>query len=262
VISVDSWGIAGSVVDAGRPGRAWLGAGRGGAVDLSSLALGNRLVGNAEHLGAFETSGGLTFTVDAAVMVAVVGAVAKVEVVGGPAVGWGSPVVLPAGASVRVARLLDGARSYVAVRGGLSVDAAGSVSVGPDPGSPAAEHAAPRHPPRTELRVWPGPRLDWFRPDAFDRLCSAPFTVTATSRVGTRLSGPTLHRARDGELPSEGMIEGAIQVPPDGDPIVFLADHPTTGGYPVIAVLDPDDLPHLAQATPGSQVRFRPSRRT
>jgi allophanate hydrolase subunit 2 len=80
--------------------------------------------------------------------------------------------------------------------------------------------------------------------------------------VGTRLEGPALDRLRHDELPSEGMIEGAIQVPPDGNPIVFLADHPTTGGYPVIAVLDPDDLPHLAQAAPGTQVRFRPSRRT
>jgi allophanate hydrolase subunit 2 len=110
--------------------------------------------------------------------------------------------------------------------------------------------------------VWPGPRLDWFLPDAFERLCSAPFEVTATSRVGTRLSGPALHRARHDELPSEGMIEGAIQLPPDGNPIAFLADHPTTGGYPVIAVVDPDDVAHLAQAAPGARLTFRPSRRT
>lgn len=262
MIRVTSWGIGGSLVDAGRPGRAWLGAARGGAVDLSSLALGNRLVGNAEHVGAFETSGGLAFTFDAPVMVAVTGAVALVEVDGGPAVGWCSPVALPAGTTLRVVRLLDGARTYVAVRGGLAADAHGAVVVGADPGTPAAEHAAPRHSPRTELRVWPGPRLDWFQPGAFDVLCSAPFTVTTTSRVGTRLQGPTLVRVRHDELPSEGMVEGALQVPPDGNPIAFLADHPTTGGYPVLAVLDPDDIAHLAQAAPGAQLTFRPSRRT
>jgi allophanate hydrolase subunit 2 len=60
------------------------------------------------------------------------------------------------------------------------------------------------------------------------------------------------------ELPSEGMVEGAVQVPPDGSAIVMLADHPVTGGYPVIAVVDPRDLGHLAQLSSGSTVRFRP----
>lgn len=262
MIDVASWGIAGSVVDAGRPGMAWLGAGRGGAVDLTSLSLANRLVGNGEHSGVFETSGGLTFVVDAPTMVAVTGAVARIEVSDGPPVGWGAPVVIPAGATVRIARLLDGARTYVAVRGGLRVVGSQAVEVGPDPGGPAAEHAAPRSAPRTELKVWSGPRRDWFTDAAWQRLCSDTFTVTTTSRVGTRLEGASLDRVRPDELPSEGMIEGAIQVPPDGNPIVFLADHPTTGGYPVIAVVDPADVPHIAQAAPGTQLRFRWSRRT
>ena len=262
MIRVSSWGIAGSVQDAGVLGRAWLGAGRGGAVDLASLALANRLLGNAEGLAAFETSGGLELQVVSPVMVVLTGAVAVVEIDGGPPLGWGNPVVLPAGATLRVVRLLEGARSYVGVRGGLHLDADGRITVGPDSARPAGEHAAPRHPVRTELRVWPGPRLDWFRADAWQQLCSAGFEVTATSRVGTRLHGPRLVRARNGELPSEGMVEGAIQVPPDGDPIVFLADHPTTGGYPVIAVVDPADLPHLAQAGPGARLTFRWSRRT
>ena len=80
-----------------------------------------------------------------------------------------------------------------------------------------------------------------------------------SNRVGARLQGTALNR-RDGEIPSEGMITGAIQVPPDGQPVVFLNDHPTTGGYPVIAVVDRDHLRFLGQARPGTTVRFRPMR--
>jgi allophanate hydrolase subunit 2 len=260
VITVSSWGIAGSVQDAGVLGRAWLGAARGGAVDVASLALANRLLGNPEGAAGFETSGGLVLDLSEPTMVVLTGAQAVLEVDDGPPVGWGSPVVLPARARLRVVRLFDGARSYLGVRGGLHLDASGGVAVGPDPVGPAAEHAAPPRPVRTELRLWPGPRLDWFATDAWYALCSAAFQVTATSRVGTRVHGTPLRRIRSGELPSEGMVEGAVQVPPDGDPILFLADHPTTGGYPVIAVVDPADLPHLAQAAPGTQLTFRAAR--
>jgi allophanate hydrolase subunit 2 len=83
-----------------------------------------------------------------------------------------------------------------------------------------------------------------------------PYTVTATSRVGTRLSGAALERVRPEELPSEGLVEGAVQVPPDGQPIVMLADHPTTGGYPVLAVVDPSDISDVAQAAVGTVLRF------
>ena len=86
------------------------------------------------------------------------------------------------------------------------------------------------------------------------------FEVTSTSRVGVRLTGPSLLRIDGRELPSEGLVEGAIQVPPDGQPIIMLADHPTTGGYPVIAVIDSADLRHAAQAAPGTTLRFAPAR--
>jgi allophanate hydrolase subunit 2 len=75
--------------------------------------------------------------------------------------------------------------------------------------------------------------------------------------VGLRLTGPRLDRARDGELPSEGLVPGAVQVPPDGAPVLFLADHPVTGGYPVLAVVVTADLPLAAQLRPGDGVRFR-----
>lgn len=257
-IEVVSWGIAGSVRDAGRPGRAAWGASRGGAVDLGSLALANRLVGNVAGAAAVESSGGLSFVVrHGPVMVAIAGGAVDVHVVDGPPLGWGGPVVLPLGAAVRIGRVRHGTRVYVAVRGGLTHAGDGRVAVGADPGTPAARHAAPRLPPPDRIRLWPGPRLDWFVGNAWQTLTSREFAVTADGdRVGMRLSGPPLERLVVDELPSEGMVEGAVQVPPDGSPIVMLADHPVTGGYPVIAVVDPRDLGHLSQLPPGSSVRF------
>ena len=108
------------------------------------------------------------------------------------------------------------------------------------------------------LRVLPGPRVNWFAPETLDRLTRATYTVAPDSdRVATRLTGPPLSRVRKDELPSEGLVLGAVQVTHNGSPVVFLADHPTTGGYPVVAVVRRADLPVLAQARPGELVRFR-----
>jgi KipI family sensor histidine kinase inhibitor len=108
------------------------------------------------------------------------------------------------------------------------------------------------------LRLVPGPRLDWFGADAPAILSGNCYTVTmASNRTGLRLAGPALPRARDGELPSEGMVTGALQVPHDGLPILLLADHPSTGGYPVIAVVASADLGLAAQLRPGQRLRFR-----
>jgi allophanate hydrolase subunit 2 len=260
MITVQSWGIAGALVDRGRPGRAWLGASRRGALDLVSHALAHRLVGNPETAACIETSGGLVLLVHEPVMVAVTGAVVSVTVHDGPPLGWGAPVVLPAGAQVHVHRLVEGARAYLAVRGGLRARG-NELVVGVDPVEPAATMAAARRTPRVDIEVWPGPRSDWFLPEAMERLLSNPFVVATTSRVGTRLHGLPLERVHAAELASEGMVEGAIQVPPDGQPIVMLADHPTTGGYPVIAVVGPDDVHHVAQAAPGTALRFHLPRR-
>jgi allophanate hydrolase subunit 2 len=107
------------------------------------------------------------------------------------------------------------------------------------------------------VRLRMGPRQDWFSVPARDALLGQPFTLTAKSnRVAARLAGPPLTRATPGELPSEGIVLGAVQVPADGQPLIFLADHPTTGGYPVIAVIERADLPLIAQARPGTVIRF------
>ncbi|MFP3462238.1 5-oxoprolinase/urea amidolyase family protein [Arthrobacter globiformis] len=175
-----------------------------------------------------------------------------------------------------------GFRSYVAVRGGVDVPAVlGSRStdtmsgIGPKPlaagqllpsgsaaesgvvGSPEIQ---PDYPSGgvTVLDIVPGPRADWFDQAALDSLCAQDWTVKPESnRVGMRLQGTPLERSRTGELPSEGTVAGAIQMPPEGLPVLFLADHPITGGYPVIGVVVDHQLDLAAQVPIGGSLRFR-----
>ncbi|MFI7348460.1 biotin-dependent carboxyltransferase family protein [Streptomyces sp. NPDC049936] len=268
-----------TVQDRGRPGHAHLGVPRSGALDAPAAALVNRLVGNPPEAAVLETTlTGCALRPRCAVTVAVGGAPCPVTVDGRP-VSWGAPVGVPAGALLDVGPAGSGVRSYVAVSGGvLAEQVLGSRStdllsgLGPPPlsdgmvlalGRPRGRHAcvdvAPQPAPPAELilRVTPGPRADWFTPEAVRTFTSRAYRVSAASnRIGLRVEGPPLERARAGELPSEGMVLGAVQVPPDGRPVVFLADHPTTGGYPVIGVVRSRDLPAAAQAVPGTPVRF------
>lgn len=268
-----------TVQDRGRPGHAHLGVPRSGALDAPAAALVNRLVGNSPDAAVLETTlDGCALRPRAAVTTAVGGAPCPVTVDGRPAP-WGAPVRVPAGAVLDVGAARSGVRSYVAVSGGVDVEPVlGSRStdllsgLGPPPlragevlplGTPVTPHArvdvAPQPAPPTDLvlRVCPGPRDDWFTADAVRLLLSRPYRVSAASnRIGLRTEGPALERGRSGELASEGVVLGAVQVPPDGRPVVFLADHPTTGGYPVIAVTHPADLPAAAQAVPGTPLRF------
>lgn len=268
------------VQDQGRPGWAHLGVPRSGALDAPAAALANRLVGNPPDDAGLEVLlGGLALTSDEGVWVAVTGAGCAVEVDGRPA-DFGEAVRLPQGSVLRLGRPETGLRSYVAVAGGIAVDSVlGSRStdtlgrVGPPavsvgdrlpvgrPAGPPAPIDTPRPPTRGPLRVAHGPRSDRVAGDAVDLLCHTAYDVSPDSdRVGLRLLGEPLPLARRDELPSEGMVLGAVQVPPDGQPVVFLADHPTTGGYPVVAVVDEHDLWQCAQLRPGEPVRFTRSR--
>ncbi|GAA2552759.1 MULTISPECIES: biotin-dependent carboxyltransferase family protein [Streptomyces] len=273
-----------TVQDRGRPGHAHLGVPRSGALDGPAAALANRLAGNPPDAAVLETTlNGCSLRPRSAVTVAVTGAPCPVTVDGRPAA-WGAPVRVRAGAVLDVGAVTAGVRAYVAVSGGIAVEPVlGSRStdllsgLGPAPltdgavlplGVPRGQHArvdvAPQPAPPDELvlRVTPGPRDDWFTPAAVRVLTSRAYHVSpASNRIGLRTTGPALERARPDELPSEGMVLGAVQVPPDGRPVVFLADHPTTGGYPVIAVVRPADLPAAAQAAPGTPVRFVAVRR-
>ncbi|MBB5785214.1 5-oxoprolinase subunit C family protein [Nonomuraea jabiensis] len=278
MIEVVAAGPYASVQDLGRPGLAHLGVPRSGAADAPSLRLANRLVGNPEGLAGIELTFGMARLLfhDGA-WVALAGAP-----VDSPA-GMGAPFWVAKGAELRLGMPEWGLRTYVAVRGGIAVaPVLGSRStdslsgLGPEPlragtllpmGRPEGvipvDLAPPPGPRPAVLRVTPGPRDDWFVPDALAGLCARPYSVSQDSnRVGVRLSGAELVRAKEGELPSEGMVTGAIQVPPSGQPIVFLADHPPTGGYPVIGVVREADLPVAAQLRPGDEVRFtvRPAR--
>ncbi|WP_371672831.1 biotin-dependent carboxyltransferase family protein [Streptomyces sp. NBC_00289] len=268
-----------TVQDRGRPGHAHLGVPRSGALDIPAAALVNRLVGNPPEAAVLETTlNGCAVRPRSTVTAAVGGAPCRITVDGRPAP-WGAPILVPAGALLEVGTAVAGVRSYVAVSGGVAVEPVlGSRStdllsgLGPPPladgavlplGRPAELHTRvdvapqPRPPVELVLHVTPGPRDDWFTPEAVRTFTTRAYRVSsASNRIGLRTEGPALERARPGELPSEGMVLGAVQVPPDGRPVVFLADHPTTGGYPVIAVVRTTDLPAAAQAVPGIPVRF------
>ncbi len=255
-------GWATTIQDGGRPGYAHLGVSPSGMVDRRLGALVNRLVGNHDDTALIETSGGLVVRAERALLLAT-----SVET---------APFTLAAGEIYRlppVARLW----SYVAVRGGLvtervlasaSTDTLGQLgpppvaagdrfAIGDDPGSEITLDVAPLGALGEVVRCTPGPRADWFAAGWQRILTEATLTVADTSRVGVRLRGAELVRARTDELPSEGLVRGAVQAPPGGELVMMLADHPTTGGYPVVAVVDPDDVAVVAQHRPGTTVRLR-----
>lgn len=269
-----------TVQDLGRPGLAALGVGQSGAADAEALRLANRLVGNPEgHAGLEVTFGGLEVRGQGGMYVALTGAPCPMTVHGRHVAAY-APVWVPDGATLRLDAPPCGLRSYLAVRGGIEVPPVlGSratdtlAGLGPAPlapgdqvpvgvpgaAMPGVDLATVRPPEHGEvrLRVVLGPRDDWFTAAARSVLLSEPYEVTAESnRVGMRLAGTALQRARDGELPSEGMVCGALQVPPSGQPTLFLADHPVTGGYPVIATVVAGDIGLAAQARPGQVLRF------
>ncbi len=265
-----------TVQDRGRPGQGALGVGRSGAADRAAAALANRLLGNDPDAALLEvTLGGLVLRAEADLLVVTTGARCA------GAVAHNAPVPLPAGRELRLGMPATGLRTYVSLRGGLEVEPVlGSRStdllsgLGPPvvsagdvlPVGPAAEllpgvDLAPLpDPPGGEVtvRVSPGPRRDWFGDDAWTALTARPWEVTAESnRVGVRLAGEPLRRETEGELPSEGMVRGALQVPPSGLPVLFLADAPVTGGYPVIGYVEDADVDRCAQLRPGQSLRLR-----
>jgi biotin-dependent carboxylase-like uncharacterized protein len=273
-----------TVQDLGRPGLGWIGVGTSGAADRGALRLANRILGNDEGAAALETTyGGLAAQALRPLLLAVTGAPAAVRV-DARAEGLNCQLYLRAGATLRLGTATAGVRGYLAVRGGIDVaPVLGSRStdllsgLGPPilkPGAvlpvgdsagpcPALDVAPVAATPTGELELglMLGPRHDWFEEVAISRLLTEPFEVTTDSnRVGIRLRGPELPRRRGGELPSEGTMLGSLQVPTHGRATLFLADHPTTGGYPVIAVVLSADVDRAAQARPGQRIRFRLTR--
>ncbi len=282
-------GMQALVQDLGRPGFGDLGVSASGALDTRSARQANRLVGNSSSSAVIETvSGGLQVRAHGDAVLAVTGAVAPAAIAGdaGPRTApMCTPFALLDGETLTLATPTDGLRTYLGVRGGLNVaQVLGSRStdtlsgVGPQPltagtvlstgpavtghvvGHPESSTLAPLTDGAMTLRITTGPRDDWFGDQALQTLTGPGWTASAESnRIGVRFTldgAEPLQRVRDGELASEGTVAGALQVPPSGLPVLFLADHPVTGGYPVIAVVVPEDLPVAAQLVPGTAVRF------
>ena len=278
-LTVESTGPLASVQDLGRPGFADIGVPEGGAADRHSFRLANRLVGNCEHAAGIEALlGGLVIHTDRPIVAAVTGAPASVTA-DGRAMPFGEAFHVDGDSRLEIGTPVAGLRTYLAVRGGIagtpvlgSQSTAPTLELGPAvlrPGTElaigkAADSPVPQPFPApntwggpTTVRVIIGPRDDWFTAQSLATLMNTSWTVTSDlDRVGVRLDGPALERSRPGELASEGMVRGAIQVPPSGRPVVFLADHPTTGGYPVIAVVTDADSDRIAQLRPGDLLRF------
>ncbi|MGW9586100.1 5-oxoprolinase subunit B/C family protein [Microbacterium sp. NPDC055455] len=278
-------GLLTTVQDLGRPGVASVGVAVSGALDRAALRTANRLVGNPEGAAGLEvTMGGLRAVAERDLWVSVTGAWGVVRLDGREidpyqAHAW------PAGAELHLDWFVHGARGYIAARGGVDAPhALGSRATdllaglgpaalragdvvgvrdevsAPIPVAPPAAWGAP-HDDELELELAPGPRADWFAPAALEALFDTVWTVSNhADRVGARLDGPALVRVRGGELASEGMVPGALQVPPSGRPTILLADGPVTGGYPVIAVVTDASLDLVAQARPGTRIRFRHAR--
>lgn len=274
--------------DQGRPGRGNLGVTPSGAADQAAAATANVAVGNPRGATVLENIGGIRLRALTDAVMCVTGAQSRVLLDDMP-VALARPVLVTAGSTVTVEPATVGLRNYIAIRGGIVADAElGSAStdmlsgLGPQPvrlgdvigvlpRSTAMTDAQLANPLRVGegargqtqgvLRCVLGPRDDWFTPDSLNVFVSTEWTVTSQSnRVGVRLLGPSddsgLQRSREGELPSEGMVAGSVQVPPSGEPVIFLRDHAVTGGYPVIATVLEEDIDIAAQLPPGATVRF------
>lgn len=278
-------GLLATIQDQGRPGHTLAGIAVSGAADRSALRTAHRLLGNAETAAGIEvTMGGLRAVAQHDLWFAVTGAWGPIRL-DGREVDPYEAHPWPAGAELHLDWFAHGARAYLAVRGGIAAPASiGSRStdtlsgLGPAPlGAGTSVHldseavAAipvedlhPWSPPEDavlEVELAPGPRAGWFAPEALPTLFGAIWTVSnEADRVGIRLDGPELARLDTRELPSEGMLPGAIQVPPSGQPVVLGPDGPVTGGYPVIAVVTDATRDTLAQARPGTRLRFRHAR--
>lgn len=279
------------IQDAGRPGFGGVGVSPSGAFDLAAFAAASRLVGNdpGRHAGLELLLGGLVARLRAPLVLAATGAVCPISV-DGHAVPWARALRVEPGQVLILGRPSFGLRSYLAVAGGLAVpQVLGSRStdvlsgLGPAPlrtgdllpvgqatGTPsppavpalASSARSPFDPAEgassAVLELLPGPRTDWLAdPSA---LATTWLVSPDSNRIGVRLSGASVRRAgvRAGtELASEPLLRGAVQLPPSGMPVIFGPDHPTTGGYPVVAVLDAASNDRLAQLRPGDSVGMR-----
>ncbi|RLZ08204.1 5-oxoprolinase/urea amidolyase family protein [Acinetobacter sp. 2JN-4] len=288
VFTVLNVGLQVLVQDEGRKNVAQLGVGQAGAMDRSAFHCANACVGNPKNAAALEIyNGGLRLKVMKETVIAVTGAETELWVT--YANGYTvkqplyQPIALDEGDEIYLTKAQAGIRNYVAVRGGIAVEQVlNSVSydslaeLGTMPVKAGDEirsaqlktecvdldqsaNALPKVGDQVVVDIVLGPRMDWFTPESMDLLLDQSWLVTADSnRIGLRLVGDKpLQRQIKQELPSEGCCTGAIQIPPNGQPVLFMNDHPITGGYPVIAAVAPYHLDLIAQVAAGCYIQFR-----
>jgi biotin-dependent carboxylase-like uncharacterized protein len=283
-------GVLTTVQDLGRHAARRYGVPQSGALDPTALEWANRLLDNPPAAAALEiTAGGVAFEVLAPTLLALTGADLGALLDDEPLPLW-TALFVRAGSQIRLSGRQQswGARTYLAVAGGFDVplilgsrstylprgfggfngrslrpgDVLSAASGDREPlrlaGRSWPFEARPAYAPSPVLRLLPGPHLDRFAPDALERLLGAPFEISASAnRMGYRLQGPPIPYAAPCSLPSLGVLPGVVQVPPDCNPILLMADAQTTGGYPIIGVVIGPDLPLAAQLLPGDQLRFQ-----
>ncbi|MEE9368358.1 MAG: 5-oxoprolinase subunit PxpB [Pontiella sp.] len=264
-------GMYTTVQDAGRFGYLRYGLPASGAMDREAFAAANFLLGNDPNAAVLECTGTLpVLEFSESVKVAVVYA------------NRFQTLAVSAGEPVKFQPLEKGYRAYIAIEGGIDVPLvmgsrstyvpgklgglegrtlrAGDVLPLRDHGSRLHVAEVPDLAPKVEgcIRVIPGPEADWFDCGGLNTFLSTPFSVSSKSdRTGIRLEGAPLSFRHDEQMVSSGISMGTIQVPPSGQPIIMMADHPTTGGYPRIGNVVEEDLCILAQMKPGDLLRFR-----
>ena len=284
VIQVQSPGLLTTVQDLGREGFGPFGVSPSGAADPISLRLGNRLVGNAEGAAALEmTLLGGTFVFPQGAIIVLTGSDFAAMLDGSPLELWTS-VELKPGQTLRVGATRSGARSYLCVQGGIVAKPfLGSASthllsglgghegralrkgdvlrIGSAAGAFRKRSVAPRPldrlSPRRVLRVTPGPQIDWFPPKSQELLYESTYQVAEESnRMGLRLEGPPIALRSSGEMITEGVSIGAVQITAGGLPIILFVEQQTTGGYAKIANVISADLHSLGQLRPRDEIRF------
>jgi len=275
-----------TVQDFGRYGYTHLGVSPAGAADRMSLRIANRLVDNDQNTPALEvTLLGATLKFEEDAIIAVTGAACECKL-GSHDVPGATAVEVPAGAVLSCGSMSSGARSYLAIQGGIDVPrimGSASTHVGACFGGLSGRRlrsgdllpigvrsksskskvrslrpgALDRMQSYSPLRVTRGAQQEWFGPQSFATLFSSAYVMTEQSdRAGLRLSGATLRPREQSQLLTDGIPLGAIQVPHDGQPIILFVDQQTTGGYPKIANVIAADMHRVGQLRPRDEVRF------
>jgi antagonist of KipI len=287
LIEVRTPGMLTTVQDLGREGFGPMGVSPSGAADAVALRIGNQLVGNTDGAAGLEmTLLGGTFIFPEGAVVALAGADFGATLDNAPVEMWSSLEVRP-GQTLRLGPTRAGARCYLCVQGGVAVKLfLGSASThllsglggfegralrkgdvlnfGGGGGSfrtfrkkTVARHVLEKLKPREVLRVTPGPQGDWFSEEAQKMFYEGTYRVAEESnRMGIRLEGAEIHSAVGGEMISEGVSLGAVQITAGGLPIVLFVEQQTTGGYPKIANVISADLHSLGQLRPRDEIRF------